>query len=225
MALLKAAINLVRADKDFTGDNVISSIKLKKIKSKAEKFSVSEIRNILNYAYKVSLNASSKSQAYFYPFIFIAIYSGMRAGEIFNLRWPDVKPSYIIIHKPKSQQDFEKIPNLPWLDELMQSLPKESFFIINTKQRSTNTFRKIWLRMRTELNLNQRATIHWLRHSFASYLASEGVPLNINQALLRHSSISTTQIYLHQDFDQMKEAMMNMEKIFDSNLPHRKAGI
>lgn len=41
------------------------------------------------------------------------------------------------------------------------------------------------------------ATIHDLRHTFASHLASKGVPVVTIKELLGHSSINTTMIYMH----------------------------
>ena len=41
----------------------------------------------------------------------------------------------------------------------------------------------------------ERATVHWLRHTCGSHLALAGVPLNIIQRLLGHTSLQTTSIY------------------------------
>ena len=48
-------------------------------------------------------------------------------------------------------------------------------------------------------------TLHDLRHTFASHLAMEGVPIPIIQRLLEHSNIQTTMIYAHlsPDHDQV----------------------
>lgn len=45
--------------------------------------------------------------------------------------------------------------------------------------------------------LNQRITAHTLRHSFATALLSNGASITQVQELLGHSSVETTQVYLH----------------------------
>ncbi len=46
---------------------------------------------------------------------------------------------------------------------------------------------------------------HTLRHSYATHLQDQGVPLNVIQQLLGHSRVETTTIYLHLGIGRMKE--------------------
>jgi integrase/recombinase XerC len=57
------------------------------------------------------------------------------------------------------------------------------------------------------LQLSNEIHFHTLRHSFASYLAIQGVSLYVVKELLGHKDISTTQIYAHLSKDSLKKAI------------------
>jgi len=56
---------------------------------------------------------------------------------------------------------------------------------------------KTFIAARRESRLAKRATIHTLRHSYATYLLENGVSLRTIQQILGHKSLRSTEIYLH----------------------------
>ena len=48
-----------------------------------------------------------------------------------------------------------------------------------------------------ECGIKKNATVHTLRHSYATHLLERGVPLPVIQELLGHRSARTTLLYTH----------------------------
>ena len=56
----------------------------------------------------------------------------------------------------------------------------------------------------------KNASLHTLRHTFASHLIMSGADLYTVQKLLGHSSIKTTEIYAHLAPDYLKSAIAKL---------------
>jgi len=132
----------------------------------------------------------------------LALYTGMRRGEIFKLKWEDVdfQRNLITIRNPKGGRD-QAIPINIQARELLKNYPQvDSPFVFPTgdgRQRSAvhNQVRRI--RESAGLPKDFRP-FHGLRHVFASMLASSGqVDMYTLQKLLTHKSPVMTQRYAH----------------------------
>ena len=56
-------------------------------------------------------------------------------------------------------------------------------------------------------------SFHSLRHSFNSALANAGVPVDIRQELIGHSSLEMNKLYMHPDMESKRAAIAKLPEI------------
>jgi len=64
-----------------------------------------------------------------------------------------------------------------------------------------------------QLGVRKNASIHTLRHSYATHLLEAGVNLRLIQQYLGHSSLQTTMVYLHLTSQGQQQAIATIEQL------------
>lgn len=137
------------------------------------------------------------------PMVLLTLNTGLRRGELFNLRWPDVNlqaKTITVVGEGAKTTETRHIPlNAEALATLeawkKQGAPGGYVFPGQDGERMTDV-KTAWL----ELLKNAGVTDfrwHDMRHDFASRLVMAGVPLNTVRDLLGHSDIKMTLRYAH----------------------------
>jgi len=137
------------------------------------------------------------------PLVLLSLNTGIRRGEAFNLRWPDVDPELANLtlegqgvkitqtrHIPLNTEALEMLR-----DRKSQSEPAGYVFPADDGDRLNNVD-KSWRAVLKKANITEFRW-HDLRHTFASNLVMAGVDLNTVRELLGHSDIKMTLRYAH----------------------------
>ena len=141
----------------------------------------------------------------------LALFTGMRRGEMFKLKWKDINfnRGFINIKDPKGGPD-QKIPLNDAVRELLESHPRtRSHFVFPGRHGRQRTDIKHQVnRIKDDAGLPEDfRALHGLRHVYASMLASSGeVGMYTLQKLLTHKDPKMTQRYAHLRDEAMKRA-------------------
>lgn len=189
---------------------------VKKLKSGTPSFrylSADEIKKLLE-----ACRCSDNPQLY--PFVVVALNTGMRLGELTALEWKDIDFKRGILRVDNKEDHHTKnyqvrfIPMNQILAEVLRKIPRRLGSSYVFQRKDGTKFRK----MRTGFeNAVKRAGIphvrfHDLRHTFASHLVMGGVDIRTVQELLGHKDIRMTMRYSHLAPDHMKNAVRILER-------------
>lgn len=143
--------------------------------------------------------------------------TGMRVTEIISLDITDVnlEQNYVVCNSgfkkrniplgsisAKALKDYiDKARPILIKDENIKAL----FVNINGKRLTRQGFWKIVKYYKEQAHITKDITPHVLRHSFATHLLQNGADLKAIQTMLGHSDISSTQVYMQFQNENLKD--------------------
>lgn len=174
--------------------------------------------------------------------ILIALYSGMRLGELCALKGNDIdfinntitisktvqriknnydsdKKTKLIINIPKSKSSLRIVPIPSFLILLLKQLivnKNDYIFTGSDKPKDPRSVEKYFKLLLKKLEIRD-LKFHSLRHTFATRLREQKIDIKVISELLGHSDWKITEsIYIHTTLDLKKDAIEQLEILWNS---------
>lgn len=206
---LKAFFNYM-VNNDFISKKSNPMLKIEKVKTdtKIEVFTDRHIKQMLGY-YRGLKGREHSFHAYRdYTIILTLLGTGIRLGELCNLKWEDVdliKGTIIVFGKNRVQA------SIPITEKLVKELAEYKLFchqhfkgvsqyvFVNkmNERMTTDAVKSVFKRLKAIMNFQDvRLSAHTFRHTFAHRFLINGGDVFTLQKMLRHSSLKMTEKYL-----------------------------
>ena len=211
IASIKAFYKYLEEEELLEGSNPFDRIrvKFKEAESLPRIIPRTDIEKLLNYMYTI-IEHSGKLSAVYRDLSIVEMFfaTGARVYEISNLKRQDIDldNGIIKIFGKGSKERYVQIGNQEILQLMKEyykrnreEIDESGFFFVNRrgKRFSEQSIRRMIRKYSKQAGISLPVTPHMFRHSVATYLLEEGVDIMYIQKILGHSSIKTTQIYLH----------------------------
>ena len=208
---------------ELLNSNVAHKVAIPNNKNKPKK--EQEIYN--NEEIKLLFDALNKAEEPFKTMVYVSFYTGARRGEVLALRWKDIDFNNNIIHVQQNKvrtvngSVFKKTKNkrsrqfvapkvlMNKLKELYSDQNKEDL-LFNIYP---STYTRQWTNFIKKNNLKY-ITLHNLRHTNGSLLASKGVDIVTIAKRLGHLPATASAYYLHAVSEEDKKASEKLDNLF-----------
>ncbi|MCK4576293.1 site-specific integrase [candidate division WOR-3 bacterium] len=157
------------------------------------------------------------------PIVYIAIYTGMRRGQILKLSWKNIDFDNNVIILEQTKSGYSRTID-------MGDSVKE--FLLDLKSKSTSEYVFLSSRGRPYKDIKtafktavRKAELkdlkfHDLRHTYGTWLRASGADLLTIKELMGHRSLKSTERYAHA-FEKFKSQRVNiMQRRFKINYGH-----
>lgn len=201
---------------------LLHSFKFKREKHLPKTLAVKETTRLLNCAATKATTAITVFEKWKtmrdLALIDVLISTGIRIAEASNISLADIILSErtILIHGKGRKQRLIYISCPQTWANLMQWLKIRQQIFADTDKVFVNRYGNqlgihgieyIYNRLKKESGINTRSTPHYLRHTFATNLLTNGADLRSVQELLGHSNVSTTERYTEVTTKRKKQVL------------------
>ncbi len=182
--------------------------------------SVNEVKQLLN-CFEIDSSELSAFKKLQYirdaALIDLLVSTGIRIAEASAITFDDIilHEHTILIHgKGRKQRLIYISSSITWgrittLLKQQKSIKTTRYLFTNryNQQISTQSIENIYTKYITKAKINPKSTPHYLRHTFATNLLSNGADLRSVQEILGHASVATTQIYTEVSSQRKKQVL------------------
>jgi len=179
-----------------------------------------EIQKILDACKHIQDHSKTRIQSVFYDIHVFALSTGMRVGEIINLKRSYIQGDMILYpitktkHRRRSRSNKRKFKAVALNNSAMSIINKhkEGEYVFDLPRRSSDIIRKNIHKVRRMTGIKDYS-FHMLRHTVSSILAQE-TSLVTAKEILGHADIKTTLQYSHVNFQRLKYGVAKLENYF-----------
>lgn len=182
-------------------ESLLSTLRERDERLKTARDQANEFRRVRNYPTQPDLREQEYSD-HLEPIVLLAMNTGMRRGEIFQLKWSNIDfySKTLTVEAGNAKSGKSRI--IPLNDTAFHVLENwkpisQSQYVFHGKDKEPLTdIKKGFLKVLEEAEIEE-FRFHDLRHHFASKLVMRGVDLNTVRELLGHADIKMTLRYAH----------------------------
>ncbi|HQP25431.1 MAG TPA: site-specific integrase [Smithellaceae bacterium] len=221
LVLIRQIFNKALVWNLYDGGNPIKGVKMPVVQNQRTRFlSHKEATTLLN-------ELSAMQTPSLHDMALLSLYTGLRAGEIFNLKGNDLDfdNDLIKIIDPKNKTTRHAYMTSAVKEMLLRRKPRTPEGLV-FPDRNGKKIVAISQRFRLIVNKlgfnkgitdrRQEITFHSLRHTFASWLAIQGESIITLKEMLGHKSTAMTERYSHLIPDHKRRAAELLENTFNS---------
>lgn len=207
---------------EFLQFNVAHKVAIPNNKNKPKK--EREIYN--NKEIKLFLNALEKTEDPFKTMVYVSFYTGARRGEVLALRWKDIDFNNNVIHIQQNKVRtvngtvFKETKNKRSREftapKVLMEILKKFYNNQDGEELLFNIYPSTYSRQWSEFvesNNLKYITLHDLRHTNGSILASKGIDIVTVANRLGHLPATASKYYLHAVTEEDKKASKKLNKL------------